>query len=260
MGSWNGTCGISKMPIRYGDRVKLVLLKPTEYYKSVSTGSGFCNAADMYTPICLPITGEYNDYGCIEDIDEQPELFDLIIKALRIPDRNNIEDIIAGISNNELENISYMLIHESVYNIMIDINKEIPHRYDNDCTVEMHRNESIDILINYKDNFNKMLDGLHNDTIKPAPLEFDRDYYDNEHYYRILPSVVRELNDSDILKAIKKDMVNFLIFSEAISDARMFWSPQSGGGSQDLTYEYQIEIGKLAEQLRQKWNDEYDEE
>lgn len=258
MGSWNGTCGISKMPIRYGDRVKLVLLKPTEYYKSVSTGSGFCNPADMYTPLCLPITGEYNDYGCIEDIDEQPELFDLIIKALRIPDRNDIEDIIAGISNDELVDVSYMLIHESVYNLMVDINKELPHRYDNDYTTEMHRNDSVDILIRYTIEYNKTINDLHRGIFKP--LEFDVDYCNNDHYYRILPSVIRKLNDSDILKTIKKDIVEFMIFSEAISDARMFWSPQSGGGSQDLTYEYQIEIGKLAEQLRQKWNDEFDEE
>lgn len=257
MGSWNGTCGISKMPIQYGDRVKLVLLKPTNHYRSVSTGSGFCDASDMYTPICLPITGEYNDYGCIENIDEQPELFDLIIKALRIPDRNNIEDIIAGISNNELENISYMLIHESVYNIMIDITKETPHRYDDNYTTEMHRNDSVDILINYKIGHNKILNDMDNGIYKP--LEFDKDYYNNDHYYRILPDVIRTLNDSDVLKTIKKDIVEFMIFIEAISDARMFWSPQSGGGSQDLTYEYQIEIGKLAEQLRQKWNDEYDE-
>jgi hypothetical protein len=257
MGSWNGTCGISKMPIQYGDRVKLVLLKPTKHYRNVSTGSGFCNASDMYTPISLPITGEYNDYGCIENIDEQPELFDLIIEALRIPDRNDIEDIIAGISNEELVDISYMLIHESVYNIMIDITKETPHRYDNNYTTEMHRNDSVDILINYTIEYNKTLNDLRRGILKP--LEFDIDYYNNDHYYRILPSVIRKLNDSDILKTIKKDIVDFMIFSEAISDARMFWSPQSGGGSQDLTYEYQIEIGKLAEQLRQKWNDEYDE-
>lgn len=257
MGSWNGTCGISKMPILYGDRVKLVLLKPTKHYRSVSTGSGFCNASDMYTPICLPITGEYNDYGCIENIDEQPELFDLIIKALRIPDRNDIEDIIAGISNNELEDISYMLIHESVYNIMLDINKEIPHRYDNNYTTEMHRNDSVDVLINYTIGYNKTLNDMSRGICKP--LEFDIEYFNNDHYYRILPSVIRTLNDGDVLKTIKKDIVDFMIFNEAISDARMFWSPQSGGGSQDLTYEYQIEIGKLAEQLRQKWNDEYDE-
>lgn len=257
MGSWNGTCGISKMPIRYGDRVKLVLLKPTEHYKSVSTGSGFCNASDMYTPICLPITGEYNDYGCIENIDEQPELFDLIIKALRIPDRNDIEDIIGGISNNELEDISYMLIHESVYNIMLDINKEIPHRYDNNYTTEMHRNDSVDILIKYTIDYNKTLYDVGDGIYKK--LEFDIDYFNNDHYYRILPSVIRQLNDGDVLKTIKKDIVDFMIFSEAISDARMFWSPQSGGGSQDLTYEYQIEIGKLAEQLRQKMIDEFDE-
>lgn len=257
MGSWNGTCGISKMPIQYGDRVKLVLLKPTNHYRSVSTGSGFCDASDMYTPICLPITGEYNDYGCIENIDEQPELFDLIIKALRIPDRNNIEDIIAGISNNELENISYMLIHESVYNIMLDITKETPHRYDDNYTTEMHRNDSVDVLIKYMSGRNKILNDMDNGIYKP--LEFDKDYYNNDHYYRILPDVIRTLNDSDVLKTIKKDIVEFMIFIEAISDARMFWSPQSGGGSQDLTYEYQIEIGKLAEQLRQKWNDEYDE-
>lgn len=251
MGSWNGTCGVSKMPIRHGDRVKLILLKPTEHYRNICTGSGFCDIEDMFTPLCLPITGEYNDYGYIEDIDDRPELFDLLIKAVRVPDRNDIEDIIKGIANNELENISFMLVLESVYNMMVDINKVLPHRYsNNDYTIEMHRNYTI--------SFNNMLNDIKNNI--PKPLEFDREYYDNDNYYRKLPSVIRKLNDSDVLKAIKKDMVNFMIFSSALQDARMFWSPQSGGGSQDLTYEYQIEIGKLAQQLRNDWNDEFDEE
>ena len=150
-----------------------------------------------------------------------------------------------------------MLIHESVYNIMIDINKEIPYRYDNNYTTEMHRNDSVDILIKYTIDYNKTLYVTGQGIYKK--LEFDIDYFNNDRYYRILPSVIRKLNDSDVLKTIKKDIVDFMIFNEAISDARMFWSPQSGAGSQDLTYEYQIEIGKLAEQLRQKWNDEYDE-
>lgn len=259
MGCWNGTCGISKMPIQHGDRVKLVLLKPTKHYRNISTGSGFCYSTDiMYRPISLPITGEYNDYGAIENIEDEPELFDLIKKTIKVPDRNNIEDIIIGISAGELENISYMLILESVYNVMLDIIKPMPHRYDNDYTIEMHKNDITKILIDYNSNYNKLIEDLSNGIRPPIP-EIDVAYYQNDHYFRQLPENIRLPTGNNDLVPLKSNIVEFLIFTEAMEDARMFWSPQ-GGGSQNITYEFQIEIGKLAQQLRQDWNDEFLEE
>ena len=68
MGCWNGTCMISNLPIQYGDRVKLVILRGGISRKE--HGSGYVYSHDMFTPSFFPISGQYNDYGMIESIDE----------------------------------------------------------------------------------------------------------------------------------------------------------------------------------------------
>lgn len=68
MGCWNGTCGISQLPILAGTKVKVVLLLQSEFNKSVQ-GSGSCYITQYFRPWFLPVTAEYNDYGSIEKIE-----------------------------------------------------------------------------------------------------------------------------------------------------------------------------------------------
>ena len=69
MGSWNGTCMISNLPIMSGDKIKLVLLQP-RFSSKKFVCSGYCYSTGLMTPLFLPIEGEYNDYGMIENIVE----------------------------------------------------------------------------------------------------------------------------------------------------------------------------------------------
>lgn len=70
MGCWNGTCMVSNLPIIHGERIKLVFLHSMYSNNTNMLGkSGFCNINDLLTPAFLPISGEYNDYGNIENID-----------------------------------------------------------------------------------------------------------------------------------------------------------------------------------------------
>lgn len=57
MGCWNETCGLSSLPIRAGDEIALIAL-----YGSGELG---------YSPMCVPIYGEYDDYGGIKNIQNQ---------------------------------------------------------------------------------------------------------------------------------------------------------------------------------------------
>lgn len=73
MGCWNGTCGISNLPITAGDKVKFVFLIHNGY-PGTSIGSnspiGHSYATDIWKPISLPFAGRYNDYGSVESIKE----------------------------------------------------------------------------------------------------------------------------------------------------------------------------------------------
>lgn len=67
MGCWNGTCGVSQLPILGGDKVKAFLLLQSKYQREVM-GSGTSSSTSYFSPWFFPITAEYNDYGSIENI------------------------------------------------------------------------------------------------------------------------------------------------------------------------------------------------
>jgi hypothetical protein len=68
MGCFNTTGFLSKIPIRYGDRVVCFLAKIAQH--SDCYGCTPYYPFSLVTPVCLPIRGEYNDYGSIENVDE----------------------------------------------------------------------------------------------------------------------------------------------------------------------------------------------
>lgn len=81
MGSYNVSCGISGISIRCGMRTKLILLLPHRYNSIIHgqkpgmvvlepTISHVSNegAFAYYVPFCLPIEGEYDDYGSLKNI------------------------------------------------------------------------------------------------------------------------------------------------------------------------------------------------
>lgn len=84
MGCWNGTCMLSNLPIISGEKIKLVILKNGLSKKGDAlSSSAFCYPVGLMSPAFLPIEGEYNDYGMIENIKEDWNS-KLIIDTLKI--------------------------------------------------------------------------------------------------------------------------------------------------------------------------------
>ena len=67
MGCWNGTDGFGGMPIRYGDKIKAVIIQNNI---GVPEASGFCYLNGYALPISFVIDGVYNDYGSIERVNK----------------------------------------------------------------------------------------------------------------------------------------------------------------------------------------------
>lgn len=66
MGSWNGTCLISRLPIVYGDRIVILPLHENVWGSPRNmAGSGYCGISSIWQPWLLPLRGVYNDYGSI---------------------------------------------------------------------------------------------------------------------------------------------------------------------------------------------------
>lgn len=69
MGSFNHKCNFSQLPARCGDRI--VVLVGVRMTNNVLEADGF-SPGNSFTPISVPIRGEYNDYGGIENVDRTP--------------------------------------------------------------------------------------------------------------------------------------------------------------------------------------------
>ena len=67
MGSWNGTCGVTHLPIYSGDDVVLLFLT-NGGAKDFSNGMIYPNQS--WSPCFFPVYGKYDDYGSVEEIDE----------------------------------------------------------------------------------------------------------------------------------------------------------------------------------------------
>jgi hypothetical protein len=69
MGCWNGTCGLSNLPILHGDKCRLILLFQSGDDCSKG-GGGFCYSMSLRGIYSFPICGQYNDYGGMEKIEK----------------------------------------------------------------------------------------------------------------------------------------------------------------------------------------------
>jgi len=69
MGCWNGTDFLTQLPINAGEKVRLVFITESPYKDEEQRNfAGYCYTTGMYFPRGLPIRGEYNDYGGINNI------------------------------------------------------------------------------------------------------------------------------------------------------------------------------------------------
>lgn len=64
MGCWNGTCGITQLPIMVGDPVAVFLLIDNNSYGQIRwSANGHYYPTDYFTPRSIQLYGEYDDYG-----------------------------------------------------------------------------------------------------------------------------------------------------------------------------------------------------
>lgn len=78
MGSWNACCGISKLPIQFGDPVVDFFIGDVGRFRD----SGFiCYSNDLWAPLTIQTYGVYDDYGQIRE--EAGWHSDYVVKVLK---------------------------------------------------------------------------------------------------------------------------------------------------------------------------------
>ncbi len=84
MGCFNSTCNLSGLQIYHGDKIKLIVTLPPH---GGGHDSSLVYPSDLRIPCLLPVSGKYDDYGCIEDIDKTdmtPQILDSYFKEAKI--------------------------------------------------------------------------------------------------------------------------------------------------------------------------------
>lgn len=252
MGCFDCNGGISKLPIRYGDKCVLfigVTPKNVELNDTMSFGAGF-----KFTPITLPIFGDYDDYGRIENIRRNKNI-DLIERL----SETTIEDLINAIDNimanrctfsdkneticekfltnvlheqKERYEIAYMLEHEFIYDSIVNMEVNISYDFKQSIktvkklpyTLEDYIDKKKTIkLLSYIDFETELLKirtkSGYGETITNVNPNFGVGFFRTTYMYDsyVLLSAYKDDNVSTLLNELSEEYEKFLVFFEKLN-------------------------------------------
>jgi len=116
LGNFNAACSISSISIGGGDSVVYIPLEISKYPYKISDGNNFLIYSHcFYSPVTLPIFGDYDDYGRVENIKR-----DTNVDIIEAHFDEKIEDI-CGMNKHDIKPISSgMFIHREIFDILVE--------------------------------------------------------------------------------------------------------------------------------------------
>ena len=251
MGSWNGTCGISNLPILHGEEIVLFIIKKNQHARNGEGGYVYCN--DQYEPFTFPIHGHYNDYGGIEAVSKNGEIafkhfIDKMIPAIgdkkgQAP--SDIEELVNDyIERGEYENIGFMMVRKDIWDAMInDPGMKVEYEKTKQAAqsfIDSFKVKWNDLKTEYPEDedineFNTATYRLLN------PFSFSSQYgrnnfldwidnytYGLNRFKGFLTKLPFQQNDD-----MKIALVDLITMTRILSDLRKGWMIQAGAGSQN---------------------------
>jgi hypothetical protein len=221
---------ISNLPIISGDKIKLVFLQKGYNDNDVIGQSGYAYSTGILCPAFLPITGEYNDYGNIENIEEdwnyekiESTLKEKFGDVIFVEKDNEIKDwkltdLIDGIERSgsytpqpkyhsskqskRLDcDLSFVMIRQDVWDLCVEMQSKNEDYWNPDRT----KDKDLPYQIN-GENFGNRIFGLFIESIKKVfddPMEQMRHDIMSEHTLRY---VFTSNGESRLLMADYKNM------------------------------------------------------
>lgn len=262
MGCWNGTCGVSQLPIHHGEPVRLFLLVPSGNEPNPNC---MVHNTSLYEPGWFPIRAKYNDYGSVEGIEDDWNsrfVHAALKERAEKPTTDSLQDLIDQTERGNFRILterygigaaaphvpSLFMVRENIYTTLASIidpdswrlptteegwtlmlEKAMETVAPSEPTEEIEDKEKeLDALIRKmrmfdRDSMNPLLA-----TGGEGLMYFDRGYQDL-------------LCDSDVdtQREVLQMRMEYMRFSLAMSSLRKTWIAQSGQGSQhslDITH------------------------
>ena len=258
MGCWNGTCMISHLPIIVGEKIKLVFLHDGfDLDDGILNQSAYVYSGGLLSPALLPLEGEYDDYGNIEDIVEDTN-YKLINKYFKdkistlYVDGNLIKDwtlqtIIDAIERGEeiTYNDSKKTLGLSFVFIRLDIWNAIQKLVENEkCYYSPTGSEYITSREFYTNDLNDILSNNRYGSMYPQAL------FKTNGAKGLIPALYTiKVLDSNTKKAEIIELFELALqlhnIEHFVEDIRIGWMIQPGAGSQDQNWETYIKFSNI---------------
>lgn len=266
MGCWNGTCGVSQLPIKWGDEIVLFILFNRHPLGNIVSG-GYCYSDTIFHPISAPIFGKYNDYGSIEDAEQNDVVLNHFnsqikdgvfvltdVEECKEHNRYNeetgfpsLDDLIDVIERGYLEDIGFMMVHKQLYINMIEEMKSRKF-YDKDYGLEQMMDRKINEYfkeLKSEDEFKRMIYFLSSRN------DFTRYFIEHKMKY-----LVDAMDENAYIIQLMKDLY---VFNTALCYSRIAWMVQTGAGSQSQESKIHAIIGQFMVDYEKKCKKEYEE-
>lgn len=246
--SWNITCGVSQLPIRPEDDIAIFLLVRNQMIKGDLVDhptTGFYDADNLYQPLAPAIKGQYREYGRFQLLSS-PLPIGAVKKRIRdylsystedvnmntiqnhLDEVNSYEQLLNKISAGHLPGITFMPIHQELYDQMIYIGAFKDQ--------SVNRKEML---------LCEMTKFMLTDLEKDKEHDDDSPIIKQIKRHRVMSPLINGLNLIGNSQ-LTNDFVDFFLIHEVLNANRKLWQPQAGIGGVEAEYELSIEIGKLA--------------
>lgn len=283
MGCWNGTCQASGLSISYGDRIVLIPM--------VNISSGWLSC-------WYPIRGTYNDYGGIENVDEN--FITELITTRFIEESNkengsvkfggrfseridsppkNINDIFQIIEretcignivsvkdySGKFNSLGFCMVLESVYDWMVNNYNKTVESWCRKFDTETIRNfkKSVRSFVQPDDIKNK----TKSQTIKYFSNQFKlSDSFNiisrSEMYYKHAGKICLSFGEvkSENAEEYIKLMLDFMKFNRVFQKLRLNYSTPAMAGSQDDNHNFRIKFNNATNKISRTLKKKYEEE
>jgi hypothetical protein len=251
VGCWNGTCGISNLPIHAGDEVVALLIEvlKQEPEDQMEGQSGTCYASDFAFPITAPFEAIYNDYGGLEEIKETA-LTDLIKTRFEaecletfINDVVERDECIKANGNA----VGLWMVHRSIWNTLTKSGFKSGWGDEdlyNEALVDFPKwYESLQNAL--KDNERTWFWEIGSNREHPFTNCISPDFSDGIYIKNALRPVMDLMksyakeglsHDDPKVQVLVQPLVELRVMRATMGSLRKIWFPQSGKGAQNSSY------------------------
>ncbi len=229
MGSFDVACSVSRITINGGDPVAYMPLKLYKYaYDPEAKNNTLIYSWCYYEPVCLPIFGEYFDYGFINQIEKNAST-----KAIEKHFDCPIETVVGA--NGHLP-CPGMFVHRDIYQIMVDTQISesgntdpakslIVNREEIDKSYDKFRNAMIELVNIPKQKKGEDWDMRFSDSTAKHKLfeaESDFPYREFKTFMKIYRPLIKR-------GWFKKEITDFLLFISGMNYANVHFFPAANG-------------------------------